>query len=74
MSKKPIRRIPLKKINKTDQKGYHKYLSTYLSMKEGQNFTLHILTQLIDGFEIDRKGRICNVVIDDSPIYLDLED
>lgn len=74
MNKKPTRRVPLKRVSKTNSREYHKVLSTYLGMKEGQNFTLHIITQLIDGFELDRKGRICKVVIDDSPIYLDLDE
>lgn len=59
-------------LHKKNSKEYAKFMAVFLSTKEGSQFAVHILSQLIDGFEVDHKNRIENVHIDDSkPIVLD---
>lgn len=61
------------KINKNSPK-YLPTLAQYMRTKEGQAFALSIMSQLIDGFEVNRKGKITDVVIDaDKPIVIDFE-
>lgn len=53
---------------------YPHFLATYMKTKEGQTFALSIMAQLIDGFEINPKGKIEAVHINNrSPIKFDLE-
>lgn len=55
-------------------KEYAKYLVKFLQTKEGSQFAVHILSQLIEGFEVKHNGKIENVHIDDTkPIVLDFE-
>ena len=53
---------------------YPALLATYLNTKEGMAFALSIMSQLIDGFETDHKGRIKDVAINDTKnIVLEFE-
>lgn len=53
---------------------YPQFLAQYMKTKEGQAFALSIMSQLIDGFEINQKGKIETVHINDqSPIKIDFE-
>ena len=61
------------KILKQNPK-YRKLLATYMKTKEGQAFALSVMSQLIDGFDVDSKGKIETVHIDDTQsIKLDME-
>lgn len=64
-------------INKKILKNHYYYphfLATYMKTKEGQAFALSVISQIIDGFEVNSKGKIVTVHIDDSkPITLDME-
>lgn len=49
-------------------------LAVYLNTKEGKAFMLDIASQLIEGFEVDHKNRISNVIVDDETgIKIDME-
>lgn len=62
-----------KKVLRSDSR-YPKLLATYMSTKAGQAFALSVMSQLVDGFEVDSKGRIETVHIDDTQsIKLDME-
>lgn len=53
---------------------YPALLAAYMNTKEGKAFMLEIASQLIDGFEIDHRGKIKDVVINDkTSIKLDFE-
>lgn len=63
----------MKKHNRGTE-AYAKYLSVFLSTKEGSRFALSVLSQLIESFEVKRDGMIENVHIDDTkPIVLDFK-
>lgn len=62
-----------KKVLRSDSR-YPKLLATYMNTKAGQAFALSVMSQLVDGFEVDSKGRIETVHIDDTQsIKLDME-
>ena len=62
-----------KRILKTDSR-YPKLLATYMNTKAGQAFALSVMSQLVDGFEVDSEGRIEAVHVDDTQsIKLDME-
>jgi len=53
---------------------YPALLAAFMNTKEGKAFTLNIMSQLVSGFEVNRKGKIENVVINDAAdIKLDFE-
>ena len=62
-----------RKILKDDPR-YPQYLAKYLNTKEGMAFALSVVSQLIDGFDVNHKGWIEAAHIDDmNPIMLDVE-
>ena len=62
-----------KKILKGDPQ-YPLFLAKYLNTKEGMAFALSVVSQLIDGFDVNHKGWIEATHIDDTkPITLDME-
>ena len=65
----------MRKITKKDQREYLKYLAIYLKTKDGQWFAFHIISQLIDGFEVDHQGWIKKTILDDeNPLVIDFTD
>lgn len=62
-----------RKINKENAK-YPPLLAQYMRTKEGQAFALSIISQLVDGFELDYRGKIKTVYLDDeNPLILNME-
>lgn len=54
---------------------YKKTLAKWLSTKEGTIFALYTISQLIDGFEVDYKGKIKQSWLDGSTgIDINLDD
>lgn len=61
------------KVGKRSKK-YPDLLATFVNTKEGKAFTMSIISQLIDSFEVDHKGKIKDVVINDkAKIKLEFE-
>lgn len=62
----------VRKINRNSTE-YDRFLAVYLNTKNGRAFAYSVLSQLVDGFEVDAKGRITSASLSDKPLVIDFE-